>query len=594
MQQKNSYSDDFVIRIATVNGSGSASSNGIISKALFRSGIKVVTKNRFPSNIQGMPTYYDIRINKDGWQGACEEISILIALNKNSLDKDQKSVKSEGLIIYDSTAYLKEDTRKNDVKYIGVPITSLATEIIDATSKRINIQNLIYVGIVSAVLKIERRIVSELISERYKEKSLLTLNQKAFSLGYQEGLKYDTTFEVNDSHKTIDPNSHIFTDGNFAIALGCLYAGATVVGWYPITPSTSVIEYFEALCKKYRVNEKKEKSYAIIQCEDEISAIGTVIGAQWNGARAFTATSGPGLSLMNEFLGYAYYSETPAVLFDIQRSGPSTGLPTNTQQSDITMAAYASHGDTKQILLFPGNVEECFEFAAEAFNIADCFQTPVIVMSDLNLGMNNYVSKSFEWKNNFNRGKILDSSPSEGAPPYFRYKDIDNDGVTYRSLPGVDKRLAFFTRGSGHDELGKYTEDPKEYSKVMMRLNKKYRNLTKALPDIVHVKHSAKQCLVYFGSSEEIISELVNISEESFDLLRIRSFPFSEKIDNILNSYEKIIVLEQNRDEQMARLLKAEIKTLPQIASIALFDGQPLTAKLVAKKLAGETKTREF
>jgi 2-oxoglutarate ferredoxin oxidoreductase subunit alpha len=578
---------DFVIRIATVNGTGSASANAILVKSLFRMGVKVACKNLFPSNIQGMPTYYDIRVSPEGWQGPKEKADILVAFNRNTFAKDITTVRPGGYVLYDATAPLPEAWRSEDKTYLPLPVREIVSAIPGAQKTTSQLPNLVYAGCMAAIIGIDYEILQALIVERYRDKKRLEANVLSLQKGFEHGQSWGTLpLRVTKEHRSFNPQESILVDGNYAAALGCLYAGATVVGWYPITPSTSLVQNFESLCHKYRRGDGG-KRYAVMQAEDEMAALGIVIGAQWNGARAFTATSGPGLSLMNEFLGYAYYAELPLVLFDVQRAGPATGLPTKTQQSDITLAAYASHGDTKHILLFPGDPQECFQMAADAFDFAERFQTPVLVLSDLNLGMNEFVTPAFVWdeKRTWDRGKMIRSA--EGAPkPYYRYADNDGDGIPYRSLPGLSSALAYFTRGSGHDALGRYTEDPKAYAEVMHRIEKKFVTATHALPQPVHKKRGKSHCLVYFGSTEEVMPEVDALTKENYDLLRIRSFPFAETVQTLLQSYDALTVIEQNRDGQMTRLLVSELSLEPKkVRTLAFFDGDPLMAARVFKAL---------
>lgn len=589
---------DFVIRFASVNGTGSASANGIVARSLFRCGLSIGPKNMFPSNIQGMPTWYDIRVSDKEFKSRKEHADLLVSANRNSLEEDLKGVRENAYVIYDSTGGFQAPPTKHKVNLLALPMTQIALDAFPTNPKRFNLQNLIYVGAVSALLKIPTEVVEKMIQERYGKKKGVESDIEAFRLGHAYALKHfpcPLPFAVEA--KEADPEK-ILIEGNYAMALGCLYAGASVVGWYPITPSTGLVENFSALCERYRKNpETGEKRYALVQSEDEMTAIGIVVGAAWNGARSFTATSGPGFTLMHEILGFAYYAEIPTVLFNVQRCGPSTGLPTRNQQADILQAAYASHGDTKHILLFPSNPEEGFHFAQLAFNLAERYQTPVIVMTELETGMNEFISKPLRKDPSLttDRGKVLRKDDFlKRAKPFFRYMDEDGDGVPYRSVPGDDSRLAFFTRGSGHDRFGRYTEDANAYADNMERLAKKFRLLSEHLPQAE--LHSSKKrthniCLVYFGSTQEVMNEVSYLLEGKglhFDSLRIRSFPFSETLQRTLQNYDTVLIIEQNRDAQMRKLLSGELDLKMKLESVCFFDGLPLVAEKVAKEIAAK------
>jgi len=589
--------EDFVVRFATVNGTGSASANGILARALFRCGLSIGPKNMFPSNIQGMPTWYEIRVNNSGFSSRKEQADLLVSVNRNSIAEDLKGVRSGAFVLYDSTGGFLPPKRE-DLQYLALPMTQLALEAFPTSAKRFNLQNIIYVGAVSALLKIPVQKVEELIQERYGKKKGVESDLTAFQLGFryaQEHFPCPLPFAIEAKEADAEK---ILIEGNYALALGCLYAGATVVGWYPITPSTGLVEHFSALCEKHRKDpDSGTRRFALIQAEDEMTAIGIVVGAAWNGTRSFTATSGPGFSLMNEILGFAYYAEIPTVLFNVQRCGPSTGLPTRNQQADLLQAAYASHGDTKHILLFPSHPEECFHFAYLAFDLADRFQTPVIVMTELETAMNEFVSNPLKWDSERqpDRGKLLRKEEfQQRQKPFFRYTDEDGDGIPYRSLPGDDAKLAYFTRGSGHDRFGRYTEDASAYAENMERIAKKFRLLSEKLPApewIQCAKPSYNMCVVYFGSTNEAMGEVLAILNDKgifVDTLRIRSFPFSKETQSILNKYKNIVVVEQNRDAQMKKLLCGELQLGVNVQSVCFFDGMPLIAEKLAAQIASQ------
>ncbi|MDX1507045.1 MAG: 2-oxoacid:acceptor oxidoreductase subunit alpha, partial [Woeseiaceae bacterium] len=463
--------NDVVIKIGTVNGTGSASANGLLRKAIFRMGVPVVGKNYFPSNIQGLPTWYEIRVTGDGYQSRSDRVDVMVAMNAQTYAKDMADVSPGGWLIYDSTWPRSKQLDREDITVLGVPLSRMCNETFDGARARILMKNIAYVGVVAALLDIDLDIITDLLEETFAAKShLIDSNMQAIRLGYdyaQEHFVCPLPARVEALDKT---KGHIVIDGNTAAGLGCMYAGATVGAWYPITPSTSLMDAFAGFCRKYRSDKDTDKrTYCIIQAEDELAAIGMVLGAAWNGARAFTPTSGPGISLMSEFLGFAYYAEIPAVVFNVQRTGPSTGMPTRTQQSDILSCAYASHGDTRHVLLFPSDPYECFYTALQAFDLAERLQTPVMVLSDLDIGMNDWMVREFEWDENYvpDRGKVLSAEDLEAMDKFYRYLDVDGDGIPYRTLPGVHPKGAYFTRGSGHTKYGGYTEDSAAYQDVV-------------------------------------------------------------------------------------------------------------------------------
>ena len=478
--------NDFAFKIATANGTGSASANGLLMQAIFRMGVPVTGKNVFPSNIQGLPTWYEIRVNKDGYTARTPNFDLMVALNAATYDKDVAEVRGGGWLLYDSSWPLDDRLKRPDVTYLGVPLAEMCNASFKGVRERILMKNIAYVGALAALMRIDEDVIRELLKEKFgKKQALMDSNRKAVDLGYQYAEKTFSCplpIHLEPLDKTKDA---ILIDGNTAAALGCLYAGATVAAWYPITPSTSLMDAFRGFCMKYRQDpETKKNRFAILQAEDELAAIGMVIGASWAGARAFTSTSGPGISLMNEFIGLAYYAEVPAVIFDVQRTGPSTGMPTRTQQGDLMMAAYASHGDTRHICLYPADPREAFELAAKAFDYAERFQTPVFVLSDLDIGMNDWMVPKLSWDDSYkpDRGKVLTAEQLEQAKNFYRYLDVDGDGIPYRTLPGTHPKGAFFTRGSGHNKFGGYTEDAEEYVEVVDRIDRKIQRATKSLP----------------------------------------------------------------------------------------------------------------
>ena len=589
--------NNFVVRFANVNGTGSASANYLFAKAIFRMGIPVTPKNIFPSNIQGLPTWYEVRVSEKGYLGRREGVDIMVCVNPQSMPDDVRSVKSGGYFLYDSTKKLHPELIRDDVNYIGVPLTEICLREFTDPRQRQLFKNIIYVGAMSALLGIEFEVLEQLLAEQFNGKEkLIAPNVKSLKLGIQY-IHENYTWPLDMRLERRDLiGDKIMIDGNAACGLGAVYGGATVVAWYPITPSTSVAEAFEMYAGKMRVDkETGKKNFAIIQAEDELAAIGMVIGANWNGARSFTATSGPGLSLMNEFLGLAYFAEIPAVLIDVQRTGPSTGMPTRTQQSDITLAAYASHGDTKQVLLFPATPKECFEMTAGSFDLAEQLQTPIIMMSDLDLGMNDHISEPFEWddKRKYNRGKVLSAEDLEEIPRFGRYLDVDGDGITYRTIPGTHPtKGSFFTRGTSRDENAAYTEDGTVYARNMERLLKKWGTAKNTVPApyLYQKKNKSRYGIVFFGTSTYSAEEAMDIMVQeniSFDAMRLKAFPFNKTVDDFINSHEKVFVIEQNRDGQMRSLLINELNADPQkLVPVLNYDGMPITADTIMVQIS--------
>ena len=547
--------NDFVIRFANVNGSGSASANGMFAKALFRMGIPVATRNIFPSNIQGLPTWFEVRVNEHGYLGRREGVDIMVAMNAETYEEDVASVNPGGYLVYDNSKPLAREFRRSDINEIGIPISTLLLSEFQDPKQRSLFKNITYLGALAELLNIEFEVITSMVSTQYAGKdALIKPNIHALEIGRgyaREYLESPLPFQVRRADMLGD---RIMIDGNTAAALGALYGGATVCAWYPITPSTSVAEAFERYANQLRIErDSGQRKFAIVQAEDELAAIGIVIGAAWNGARSFTATSGPGISLMSEFLGLAYFAEIPAVIFDIQRSGPSTGMPTRTQQSDLISAAYASHGDTKHVLLFPSTPRECFDFGAEALDLADRLQTPVIVMSDLELGMNDNLSEALEWDDSrrYDRGKVLDAEDLENIQGWGRYLDLDGDGIGYRTYPGTHpEKGAFFTRGTSRDEFAAYTESPEAYEQNMQRLELKWQTASTLVPRAEIQAGGKRAGIIYFGTSALPMGEALDLlSDEGIqlDTMRLRAFPFGKEVFEFIESHEVLFVVDQNR-----------------------------------------------
>ena len=586
--------NDFVIKFANVNGSGSASANQMFAKGVFRSGIPVSPKNIFPSNIQGLPTWFEVRVNEKGYLGRREGIDIAVAMNPQSYGQDVNELKEGGYLIYDSS--WSRDFGRDDINILEIPLTKLCVQEFSNPKQRLLFKNLGYVGLLASILEMNKEIYVSLIEEQFKGKEkLIEPNVKALEIGYkyaEDNFKDLCQIKVNKSNKT---DGLILTSGNDAAGLGCVYGGATVCAWYPITPSTSLAESFDKYSEKLRVEIGTDKNkYAFIQAEDELAAMGMTIGANWNGARAFTATSGPGVSLMSEFIGLAYFAEVPAVLFNVQRGGPSTGMPTRTQQSDLLSCAYASHGDTKHIMLIPSDPKECFEFAVEAFDLAERYQTPVIVLLDLDLGMNDWSSKEFEWDDakEYDRGKVLSKEDLDEIEEFGRYLDVDGDGVPYRTYPGTHpQKGAYFTRGTSHDEYARYTEDGVKNAEVLSRLTKKFQTASSTVPKPVFNQEESTSAIgvIYFGSTDCSMQEALDGLEDNnidVDAMRIRSFPFNLEVWEFIEDHDLLFIVEQNRDGQMRTLLMAEGGIIPdKLVSILCFDGQPITASFITNKI---------
>jgi 2-oxoglutarate ferredoxin oxidoreductase subunit alpha len=582
--------NDCAIKLANVNGTGSASANSLLMQSMFRMGIPVSGKNLFPSNIQGLPTWYEIRINKTGHTARAVRYDVMVAMNAQTYARDIQEVTEGGYVVYDSSWPLDPALERDDVTFLGVPLAAMCNEHFRNPRERILMKNIAYTGALVAALGIELPVVSDLLEKKYAGKEKLReSNQRALRLGYEHALDHFNCPLRVRVERMDATQGKILIDGNTATALGCLYAGATVAAWYPITPATSVMDAYKRLCERYRRDkETGERSYVILQAEDELAAIGMVIGASWNGARAFTSTAGPGISLMNELLGLAYYAEIPAVVVDVQRTGPSTGMPTRTQQADILECAYASHGDTKHVLLFPADPSECFRFAVIAFDLAEHFQTPVFVMSDLDIGMNDWVIPELTWDDSYrpDRGRVLGSDELDAIGTYFRYTGEDEEYVTPRTLPGVDSRGAYFARGSGHTAQGIYTEAPDEYQEVVDRLARKHAAAARRVPaPVIERRPAARAGIVTLGSCDlavrEAIEKLDNM-EVALDYMRVRGFPFGPEVQDFLDGHKVSFVVEQNRDGQLRSLLALET-CVPKdrLRSIREYGGFPLSADQV-------------
>ena len=600
--------NDCVVKFANVNGSGSASANEIFAKAILRMGVPVSPRNIFPSNIQGLPTWYEARINEKGYLGRRGGVDIMVAMNPQTWDADVAEIETGGYLFYDSTRPIPANKFRTDINIIGVPLTEISNTAYQDPRQRQLFKNIIYVGALSALLDVDIAVYEALFSEQFKGKeALLESNLKAFKLGFdyiQQHPDLIIDIKVKKSNKIGD---QIFTDGNAAIGLGCVYGGATFAAWYPITPSSSVPEAFEKFCQKYRVDpETGLHRYAIVQAEDELASIGMVVGAGWNGARAFTATSGPGISLMTEFIGLAYFAEIPITIVNVQRGGPSTGMPTRTQQSDLLACAFASHGDTKHVLLFPEDPFECFEQAALALDLADRLQTPIFLMTDLDIGMNQRLSKPFVWDDhkNYDRGKVMTAEELEAGKDFGRYKDVDNDGIPWRTLPGTHpNKGSFFTRGTSKDAYARYSEKGQDYIYNMERLKKKFKTASTLVPQPIIREASKKASLgvIYFGSTSPAMSESLDVLETEnihIDAMRLRAFPFPASVKEFILAHPMVFVVEQNRDAQMHTLLITELEIDPgRLVKVLHYDGTPITERFISQfirdKLNQTTKQKK-
>ncbi len=585
--------NDMSIQVATVNGSGSQSSNTVLLRSIFQMGVPISGKNLFPSNIAGLPTWYTIRANKDGYIARKKEIDLLVAMNAETAHDDVKSLAPGASVLYDEPLAL--DKLRDDLIFYSVPYDKIVAAVCPEAKLRKLVKNMIYVGVVAHLLEIEMAEVEKAIRKQFATKAkAANLNLAAAKAGYDYAVANLTKrdpFYIQRMDKT---KGKIIIDGNSAAAMGCMFAGCTVVTWYPITPSSSLVETMIEYMKEYRIGPDGKATFAIVQAEDELAAIGMVIGAGWAGARAMTATAGPGVSLMSEFTGLAYYVEVPAVIWDIQRVGPSTGLPTRTSQGDIISTAFLSHGDTKHIMLFPNSVAECFTMASEAFDLAEQFQTPVFVMSDLDLGMNNWMSDPFPYPEKpIHRGKVLAKEDLDRLGSFGRYQDVDGDGIPYRTLPGTEHpAAAWFARGSGHNEKAQYSERPDDFERNMERINKKFETARSFVPR-PELTGSGKEkvgILAYGTSHWAIVETLDQLRREhnfKADYLRVRSYPFTREVHDFIERHDRVYVVEQNRDAQLASLLKLDIRTelTPRLRSICHIHGLPIDARSVSDEL---------
>lgn len=588
--------NDFVVRFANVNGTGSASANFLFTKAIFRMGIPVTPKNIFPSNIQGLPTWYEVRVSEKGYLGRREGIDLLVGVNPQSMLNDVASVRPGGYFLYDSSKKLHTEYIREDINYLGIPLMHMCNEAYTDARQRQLFKNIIYVGALAALLNIDFKELEGLLAEQFKGKEkLIPMNVQALQMGVDyvhQNFQYPLDIRLERRDMLGDK---IMMEGNAACGLGAVYAGATVAAWYPITPSTSVVEAFMDYADEFRFDKiNGKRNVAIVQAEDELAAIGMVIGACWNGARSFTATSGPGVSLMNEFLGLAYFAEVPAVLIDVQRTGPSTGMPTRTQQSDVLEAAYASHGDTKHVLLFPSTPKECFDMTADAFDLAEELQTPVIMLTDLDLGMNDHISDPLVWDDNrkYKRGKVLTAEQLDKIEKFGRYLDVDGDGIPYRTYPGTHPtKGSFFTRGTSRDEYAVYTEDGAAYKRNVDRLVKKFETAKTKVPapQLYQKENKSENGVLFFGTSQYSSEEALDIMKGEgmvFDALRLKSFPFTKEVEEFVASHKRVFVIEQNRDAQMKSLLMIELQADPnKLISVLNYDGTPITADNIMKQI---------
>src|SRR5438094_2752285 len=588
--------NDFVVRFANVNGSGSASANELFARSVLRMGIPVAPRNIFPSNIQGLPTWYEVRISEAGHLGARGGTDLMVAMNPKTWDKDVAGIEAGGYLLYDSTKPVPKSRFREDVTVIGVPLTEICNREYTDPRQRQLFKNSIYLGALSALLEMDVKVIEQLIGEQFKSKEkLIGANIHALYLGRDWALQ-NLQCPIGLRLRRADAvGDRIFIEGNSAAALGAVYGGATVCAWYPITPSSSLADAFTGHCKRLRVDPAtKQNKFAIIQAEDELASIGMVIGAAWNGARAFTATSGPGISLMQEFVGLAYFAEIPAVIFDIQRGSPSTGMPTRTQQADLMLAAYASPGDTKHVLLFPEDPAEAFEFGAQAFDLADRLQTPIFVMLDLDIGMNHRLCRPLRWDDSrkYDRGKVMTAVELDAGKEFGRYLDVDGDGIPYRTYPGTHpSKGSFFTRGTSRDRYARYTEEGAPYADNMQRLLRKFETAKTLVPRPVRkdTEKPTKYGVIYYGSTSPAMNEAIHMIEAKgrpLDMLRVRAFPFHQDVPDFIADHDYVFVVEQNRDAQLRSLIVNECSIDPvRLVPILHYDGTPITARSIARAI---------
>ncbi|HET8899118.1 MAG TPA: 2-oxoacid:acceptor oxidoreductase subunit alpha [Rhodanobacteraceae bacterium] len=590
--------NDFVVKFANVNGSGSASANELFAKAILRMGVPVSPRNIFPSNIQGLPTWYEVRVSGAGWLGRRGGVDLMVAMNPQTFDADLAELGTGGYLLYDSTKPLMVATPRDDIRLIGLPLTAICNREYSDPRQRQLFKNILYVGALASLLGIEASVLEALIAEQYRSKpKLLKPNIEALALGRTAVAEGDIAPIGLRVERAEAVGERIFVDGNSAAALGCVYGGATVCAWYPITPSSSLAEAFQSHCSRLRVDaETGAHHYAIVQAEDEIASIGMVVGAGWNGARAFTATSGPGVSLMTEFIGLAYFAEIPVTIIDVQRGGPSTGMPTRTQQADLLSCAWASHGDTRHVLLFPEDPHECFEFAATALDLADRLQTPVFVMSDLDIGMNQRLCQPFEWDatRRYDRGKVMRAEQLAAGMPFGRYRDVDGDGIPYRTWPGTHPaRGSFFTRGTSKNADARYSERGADYVENVERLERKFRTARTLLPAPIIAQGNSEAGVIFFGSTSAALAEAVaDLAARGIplDTLRVRGYPFADSVADFIAGHRQLFVVEQNRDAQLRTLLVEQFGIDPaRLHAVLHFDGTPITARFIVAAIAAHT-----
>lgn len=594
--------NDFVVKFANVNGSGSASANGMFAKAILRMGVPVAARNIFPSNIQGLPTWFEVRVTEAGHLGRRGGVDLMVAMNPQTWDRDVAEIEPGGYLFYDSTKPLPPSAFRDDITVVGVPLTAMCNAAYQIPRERQLFKNIIYVGALAALLEIELAVIEQLLAEQFKGKDrLIQANVAALQMGANYVREHLAPLRLR-VRRTDQVGERIFVEGNAAAALGAVYGGATVCAWYPITPSTSLAEAFTDYCQDLRVDPETGKArYAIVQCEDEIASIGVVVGAGWNGARAFTATSGPGVSLMTEFIGLSYFAEIPAVIFDVQRGGPSTGMPTRTQQADLLAAAYAGHGDTKHPLLLPADPGECFEMGAQAFDLSDRLQTTVFVMLDLDIGMNEWLTEPFQWDDSrkLDRGKVMTYDDLEAGRDFGRYLEVDGDGIPYRTYPGTHPtKGGYFTRGTSRNPYARYSEEGSVYVGNMERLLRKFDTARHVVPGPVTrpAKRATRDGLIYFGSSTPAVHEALDSLEHRglhVDALRVRAFPFADEVFSFIAAHDRIFVIEQNRDGQLRTLLMNEGDVDPsRLTAVLHYDGTPITARFIVDAIQGQMADR--
>jgi len=592
--------NDFVVKFANVNGSGSASANELFAKSILRMGVPVSPRNIFPSNIQGLPTWYEVRVSERGWLARRGGVDLMVAMNPQTWDADLREIEPGGYLFYDNTRPLPPEKFRDDIHVIGMPLTEICNATYSDPRQRQLFKNIVYLGALSVLIGVDPEAIAQLIAEQYKGKEkLLQPNLNALRLGreYAQEKLGPIGLQVRPADNV---GNRIFVDGNSAAALGCIYGGATVCAWYPITPSSSVAEAFQKYVSKFRTDPDTGRlRAAVVQAEDELASIGMVVGAGWNGARAFTATSGPGISLMSEFIGLAYFAEIPVTIIDVQRGGPSTGMPTRTQQSDVLACAYASHGDTKHVLLFPEDPHECFEHASAALDLADRLQTPVFVMTDLDIGMNQRLCEPFEWDDNrtYDRGKVMTREELDAGRDFGRYKDVDGDGIPYRTYPGTHPdRGGYFTRGTTKNPYAVYSEAGPDYVYNVQRLLRKFETAKTLVPQpvISAAKHRTPIGAIFYGSTSPAMAEAVAALEKegiAIDTMRLRAFPFPDSVTDFIDAHEQVFVIEQNRDAQLRTMLLTELNADPaKLMPLLHYDGTPITARFIIREIADQVR----